>query len=182
MELFRFYAACLRHLPRTSWWLIGIISTLATFGGAAVAVTKPFDPEAVNTILVILLVLAVIVCILVVPWVQAFRIYQEQMREADRLRGELASRGTALVAARRAEAEALIENLSPADREALNYILVLSLATEEAVQEHVVGKRDLPVADLPGLERAGLVRRDMVGYWSVNPVFAEALRELFGKQ
>jgi hypothetical protein len=83
MDLVRFYAACLRHTPRAYWWLIGVVSTVATFAAAAVAVFRPFDPEIMNPLLVALMILLLIVCLLVVPWAQAFRMYREARTEAE---------------------------------------------------------------------------------------------------
>jgi hypothetical protein len=63
--------------------VIGIVSTLATFGGAAVAYWKPFNPDSRNAILIVLFVLVILVCFLVVPWTQAFRAYKEKADEAE---------------------------------------------------------------------------------------------------
>lgn len=81
MGFFRFYLSCLRHIHKTTWFWIGFVSTLATFVGPCGESLNILDAKAMNTLLVCIFVLILVVCLLVVPWTQSFRIYQEKVAE-----------------------------------------------------------------------------------------------------
>jgi hypothetical protein len=69
MGALRFYGACVRRAPAATWWLIGTISTLATFGPPLAAKLFHFaDPSTVDTLLVLALPFAAVLCLMTSRW------------------------------------------------------------------------------------------------------------------
>ncbi len=83
-----------------------------------------------------------------------------------------------------AEAKLAGASLEPErERQAVEEVARLTTAESNFLRRVLVGDQ-VPVGDAaasPGadrLERAGLIRRDFVGYWSVNPHFRPSLERL----
>jgi hypothetical protein len=83
MASFGFYRQCLRHAPKESWAWIGTISTLSTFAIPAVARIIKADSKTVDTLLLVSAPFAVLVCFIIVPFREAFRLYREKEEQLE---------------------------------------------------------------------------------------------------
>jgi hypothetical protein len=187
----------MRHAPKASWWLIGTISTLATYIPPAAA--KWFnlaDPKPVETFLVISPLAALLICIIVVPFRESFRMYQEKELELQKERNDRAEEqrrwaeervateerlaGRCLDAVRRRLAEENLAKVSPAEEAALRQILVRGQVSESQLSEPL-GVQGVIDARLDKLaQRTNFIVRNFIGEWSVNPSFKDILQELLG--
>jgi amino acid transporter len=103
-KVFYFYGSCVSHAPSASWWLIGTISTLSTYVVALVVLLlfwlygdKANKDEVMNTFtlvasiaLVLAIPVAVLMCFIIVPFWQAFRMYQEKENELEKEKEKIA--------------------------------------------------------------------------------------------
>jgi hypothetical protein len=92
MGFFRFYFACLRKALNATWYLICLVSTLLTFVILfIVRFYAAVDSTALNTLIWALPFCLVSICLLVVPWIETFRLYQEKGREVSDLTARLSA-------------------------------------------------------------------------------------------
>jgi hypothetical protein len=84
MALLRFYIVCLRRVLRTTWFLISLASTLLTFViPFIVNWCTTIESGTLNTFIWVLPFGLLGFCLLVVPWAEAFRLYQEKIIQLD---------------------------------------------------------------------------------------------------
>ncbi len=95
-----YYWYCVRHAPSASWWLIGVISTLATFVPAVISKLIVWEStnvkaanesltDTMNLLLIGSLPVAAFLCFIFVPFWEAFRLYREKDEELKRKDKEL---------------------------------------------------------------------------------------------
>jgi hypothetical protein len=73
----QFYCRCLRHAPKAAWISLGAISTAATY--VPPLAVKLFHVAEVDMTLIIWLIpVAIILCFILVPFREAFRLYKEK--------------------------------------------------------------------------------------------------------
>ena len=90
MDDSRLYLACLRAATKSSWGAVGILSTLATFLVPFAAKFLGFqDQNSVNTAILLAPMIAVAICMALVPLRESFRMYRELDERSTRERKEL---------------------------------------------------------------------------------------------
>jgi hypothetical protein len=89
MKWFRFYGRCLRHATAWTWVVLGAISTVATYIPAFAAKGFGVVDLDMNAIIFFSFPIAVILCFILVPFREAFKLYQEKERELQEKEAEI---------------------------------------------------------------------------------------------
>jgi hypothetical protein len=195
----RFYWACLRHASKQSWSLIGILSTIATFAPSIAAKMFGFaDPAFVDKALLISPLIVLIVCFIVVPFREAFRLYQEKDKqlEAEKARREEEKRQwdeeraalqqklqapNPFENAQRAAVREALSKLDELERQAMLHILIFNGQTDYQIREKLpkgttwAGEIGAALSD-----KTQLLYRDFQGTWRIKKDLKQYVEEMLG--
>jgi hypothetical protein len=195
----RFYGACLRHASKKSWSVIGILSTIATFAPPITARIFGFaDPALVDKVLLISPLIVLIICFIVVPFREAFRLYQEkekqleaekarhgeEKRQWDEERAALQQKVQATAPfenARRAAVGEALSRLDELERQAMLHILVFHGQTDYQIREKLP-KGTVWQGEIGSSlnEKTNLLYRDFAGVWHIKKELRDYVEEMLG--
>jgi hypothetical protein len=150
-----FYWQCLRHAPKAAWIFLGVISTVATYiPPLAVKIFRVADIDM--TLIIWLIPVAVILCFILVPFREAFRLYKEKedelrdannkhqqdmsslKKEIDQLNARLKAKG--LTAERMQEVHAKLSECTPQEQDIIRLVTKSGHMHKEKITEYANGR------------------------------------------